>query len=194
METHDQATAVAEEEQAFARWMEAESRRLYSIAYAYLHQEADALEAVQETVSRAWSKRGSVRNPEYFTTWVTKILIRVCIDILHQRKLAAGVTLRQRLRGMAPSMVMPASSEASDLKLDVRQALEQLDTKYRHIVTLKYFCDMTIQDIAKLLRKPDGTIKTWLNKALKQLRKSSYLKVGEEERDYGGTCAEAEDA
>lgn len=194
MEAQDQtAAAVAKDEQAFAQWMEAESRRLYGIAYAYLHHEADALEAVQETVSRAWSKRESVRNPEYFTTWVTKILIRVCIDALHQRKRAAGLTMRQKASGQILSRSASPSSEESDLKLDVRRALEQLDTKYRHIVTLKYFCDMTIQDIAKLLRKPDGTIKTWLNKALKQLRNSRHLEAGEEERGGGEAYTGAED-
>ncbi|MNE87137.1 ECF RNA polymerase sigma factor SigW [compost metagenome] len=58
----------------------------------------------------------------------------------------------------------------SDRKLDMEQALDSVKLKYRQVLVLKYYRDMTLTEIAEVLDKPEGTVKTWLNKGLKQLR------------------------
>ncbi|MNC25650.1 RNA polymerase sigma factor SigV [compost metagenome] len=58
----------------------------------------------------------------------------------------------------------------SDRKLDMEQALDSVKLKYRQVLVLKYYRDMTLTEIAEVLGKPEGTVKTWLNKGLKQLR------------------------
>lgn len=56
-------------------------------------------------------------------------------------------------------------------RIDLERAMERMKKKYRHVVMLKYYQDMTTAEIAKVLQKPEGTIKTWLREGLKQLRK-----------------------
>ncbi|UUZ97751.1 sigma-70 family RNA polymerase sigma factor [Paenibacillus sp. P25] len=56
-------------------------------------------------------------------------------------------------------------------------AIERLAPKYRHVIILKYYQDMTLTEIAQLLERPEGTVKTWLNQALKALR-SDFGKEG----------------
>lgn len=58
----------------------------------------------------------------------------------------------------------------SDSRLDLHQAMLRLKPKYRHVLMLKYYQDMTLTDIAKVLDRPEGTVKTWLHQGLKQLR------------------------
>lgn len=58
----------------------------------------------------------------------------------------------------------------SSRKLEMLWAVEQVKPKYRHVLLLKYYNDMTLPEIAELLRKPEGTVKTWQHKGLKQLR------------------------
>lgn len=56
-------------------------------------------------------------------------------------------------------------------RLDLERAMSRLKPKYRHAVMLKYYQDMTTGEIAKVLNKPEGTIKTWMRQGLMQLRK-----------------------
>ena len=63
------------DQQEFADRTEAIKTRLYRTAYLYLGSEADALEAVDETVYRALRKLKQLQTPAFFETWITRILI-----------------------------------------------------------------------------------------------------------------------
>jgi RNA polymerase sigma-70 factor (ECF subfamily) len=140
-----------------------QKHRLFYIAYSYLKNEADALEAVQEATCRAYLKRKSLKDPERFAPWIIRILIHFCADE------------QKRKRKTLPLLHVPEKSDgqSGDIsgKLDLEMALEKLKPVYRHIVILKYMQDMTIAEIAAVMDRPESTIKTWLYKGLKQLRK-----------------------
>ncbi|MGF7032327.1 RNA polymerase sigma factor (sigma-70 family) [Paenibacillus mucilaginosus] len=57
-------------------------------------------------------------------------------------------------------------------QIRMEQAVGELQPNLRHVIMLKYDQDMTLAEIARLLKRPEGTVKTWLHKALKQLRRS----------------------
>jgi RNA polymerase sigma factor (sigma-70 family) len=149
--------------QAFIGLVSAQKRILYGIAYSYFRSEADALEMLQEATYRAWMKRKSLKDPERFAPWVTRILINCCKDELKRRKRLASV--KPVHTGSDGVMEM-----TSDRKLDMEQALDSVKLKYRQVLVLKYYRDMTLTEIAEVLGKPEGTVKTWLNKGLMQLR------------------------
>lgn len=137
------------------------SDQLYQIAYSYLGNRADALEALQETTCRAWIKRKTLKDPRAFKAWIIRILIYVCIDEQRRRKRSVPT----------PDEYMHESITETDTgRMEMLWALEQVKPKYRHVLLLKYYNDMTLGDIAELLNKPEGTIKTWQHKGLKQLR------------------------
>ncbi|MBZ5797734.1 helix-turn-helix domain-containing protein, partial [Burkholderia contaminans] len=70
---------------------------------------------------------------------------------------------QKRRRSQIPVLVTEGVGEmVSDSKLDMQQALTRLKTKYRQALLLRYYDDMTVPEIAKILGRSEGTIKTWL--------------------------------
>jgi len=160
------ATAgIKGDESALLKRIDADKDKMYGIAYSYMRNQADALEAVQETVCRVWIKRKTLREPKYFTTWMMRILITVCMDERKKQR-REYVTVDDR---MNHSLTDDIGDETA-IKIDMGERVKQLPNPYRMVVVLKYYRDLTITDIAELLEKPDGTIRTWLNKGLKLLR------------------------
>jgi len=149
------------DEEIFFKRLSGEHRKLYSIAFSYLRTEADALEAVQEASCRAWMKRKKLKDDHAFTPWVIRITINCCMDELRRKK---RVFPAEKLEEVS------AKEMKSNERIDLERAMDRMKQKYRHIVILKYYHDMTIVEIAKVLQKPEGTIKTWLREGLKQLR------------------------
>ncbi|WP_342481737.1 sigma-70 family RNA polymerase sigma factor [Paenibacillus sp. FSL L8-0340] len=139
--------------QAFIRLVSEQKKILYGIAFSYFRSESDALEMLQEATYRAWSKRKSLKDPERFAPWVTRILINCCNDELKRRKRL--VSVEPTNTGSTGVMEM-----TSDRKLDMEQALDSVKFKYRQVLVLKYYRDMTLTEIAEVLGKPEGTVKT----------------------------------
>ncbi len=170
------AQARAGDEGAFLELMGEARDRLLRIALAYLRSEEAALEAIQETTLRAYMKLGKLKEPAYFQTWLIRILMNVCIDEQKRRR-------RQR-----PAERLPEAPAAEfgmpgvDDRLRMEEAIAELEPKLRQVVILKYYDDMTLTEIARLLEKPEGTVKTWLNRALAKLR--AWMREGEA-RDEG---------
>lgn len=150
------------DDEALLRRIEIEKSKMYGIAFAYMRNEADALEAIQETVCRVWLKRRGLRDENYFTTWMIRILINVCMDERKKRKREKPSPADQLER-------MGTAQEPTE-RMGMAEEIAKLPPNYRMVIVLKYYRDMTITDIAELLEKPDGTIRTWLHKALKQMK------------------------
>lgn len=171
--------AVRGDDEALLQRINIDKHRMYGIAYSYMRNETDAMEAVQETVCRVWAKRRTLRDPKLFTTWIIRILIRVCMD---ERK------KKRREQPSDAAWLQQASTihaEDSAERLDLAKQLLVLPANYRMVIVLKYYRDMTIVEIAELLERPDGTIRTWLNKALRMLRSDMTVIKGENAHGQG---------
>lgn len=152
------------DEEAFFERLYVEHRKMYAIAFSYLRTETDALEVVQEASCRAWMKRKKLKDEQSFTPWLMRITINCCMDELRRKKRVVP----------AETLVEGAAQEMkSNERIDLERAMNRMKPRYRHAVILKYYQDMTTVEIAKVLRRPEGTVKTWLREGLKQLR--SYL-------------------
>ncbi|WP_308638412.1 sigma-70 family RNA polymerase sigma factor [Paenibacillus silvisoli] len=150
---------------AFYRLITQHKEKMYRIAYTYLRNEADALEAVQEATCRAYMQIRKLKEPAYFGSWVIRILMNYCADEVKKRS-------RRSSEPLASVQEQQAASGESALleRVVLESAVEQLDGNYRAVIQLKYYHDLTITEIARTLEKPEGTIKTWLHKALGGLR------------------------
>lgn len=152
------------DEEAFFNRLYVEHRKMYAIALSYLRSEADALEVVQEASCRAWMKRKKLKDEQAFTPWLIRITINCCMDELRRKK---------RVFPAEKLLEEAAQEMKSNERIDLERAMDRMKPRYRHAVILKYYQDMTTAQIAIVLQKPEGTVKTWLREGLKQLR--NYL-------------------
>ncbi|MDF2543689.1 MAG: polymerase subunit sigma-24 [Herbinix sp.] len=132
--------------------------RLYRIAYSYFYNEADAIEAVDETVYQAYRSIKKLKHPEYFKTWITRILINVCKKELKRKKKIALVD------------EMPEQASEEYDRLPLKEAILKLPDELRVIIYLRYFNDLTVVETADILQLPLGTVATRQRKALKLLK------------------------
>lgn len=153
------------EEMEFARRCEALKPRLYRTALLYLGGESQAADAVDEAIYKGFLARKKLRQPEYFTTWLTRILMNVC-----------NAELRRQRREQAVEELPETAQETFDA-LPLRQAVESLPPELRQVIVLRYFTGLTLAETAQALDLPPGTVSTRQRRALALLR----LELADEE-------------
>ncbi|QHS24600.1 sigma-70 family RNA polymerase sigma factor [Virgibacillus sp. MSP4-1] len=141
---------------------------LYKTALAYFKNENDAIEAVQEVTFRAYRKIKTLKEPAYFKTWIIRIMINYCNDQLRKKKRFTS----------KPVEMETIQTNDSHIKMELEDAMQLLDDRSRELLMLKYFHELKIKEIAQVLNRPEGTIKTWLNKALQSLKQVLDEKEG----------------
>ena len=140
--------------------------RLYRTAYLYLGNESDALEAVDEAVYQALRSLKQLKCPEYFESWLTRILVNECHKELRRRK------------RIVPMDVLPDTADSDEYdRLSLKDAIRRLPEELREVVILSFFSGYAQAETAEILRIPQGTVATRQRRALQLLR----LELGEEE-------------
>ena len=74
--------AIGGDADAFTRLMQSQLQSLYKTASAILRNDADAADAISDTILTCWEKKGQLKKPEFFRTWMTRILINKCKDMI----------------------------------------------------------------------------------------------------------------
>lgn len=162
------AKAIKGNDEALYELIDNNKEQLYKIAYSYFKNQQDSLEAIQETTFRAYKNIKKLKEPKYFKTWLIRILINYCIDEVKRNNRVLNIE----------KPVKALDKNNSDDKLTVDEAMETLKPKYKEIIVLKYFEDLTIREISDVIQIPEGTVKTRLSRALSSLRE--YLNRGED--------------
>nr|WP_239566055.1 sigma-70 family RNA polymerase sigma factor [Paenibacillus sacheonensis] len=171
MDTNEQAKAAkAGNSEAFLRLLEGSKERLYRIALAYLHQEADALDAVQEATCRAFQSLRKLKEPSHFETWMVRIVLNACADEYKKRRRRGPEAWLEKTGTAGIAGAAIAFSDASDTRVSLRQLVDGLPREQKEIIILKYYQQLTVTEVAAVLECPEGTVKTRLHKALVTLR------------------------
>lgn len=151
--------AIKREEQAFLSVIHLHKETLYRTAFAFLKNEHDAIEAVQEVTVRAYKKIHTVKEPNYLKTWLVRIMMNYCQDQLRLKK---RYTSSEQLQEMGTS--------ENYIQLEIEEALATLPAQEQRLIHLMYFQDTKIKDIAIVENIPEGTVKSRLHKTLRTLR------------------------
>lgn len=159
--------AIAGDDEAFLLIMQQHKDALYRTAFAFLKNEHDALEAIQEVTYRAYKKIHTVKEPSYVKTWLTRIMMNYCQDQLKKKKRFIDVTT------IAETSTGPHTDQ-----LELQDALDALSEKEQQLVYMKYFQNTKIKDIAVMENIPEGTVKSRLHKIMKTLRQHLTEKGG----------------
>lgn len=152
--------AIKGDEQAFLSIMHEHKLSLYKTALAYLKNKDEAIEAIQEVTFRAYQNIKTLREPSYVKTWLIRIMINYCQDYIKKNN---RVTFDDEY-------ISQLGTNEDYNYIEIEEAMSRLDDTQRQLLHLKYFHDIKIKEIAIMWNRPEGTVKTWLNKALRSLR------------------------
>lgn len=137
---------------------------LYKTAFLYIKDEEEAVEVCQETVYKAIINLHKLKNPKYFKTWITRILINNVNDRNRsQSKIIYDIKVLEEIEDI--------SYEKLEEKIDLYNAIDILEEKFKTPIILQYFQDMTIKEIADVLECNENTIKTYIKRGKKKLYK-----------------------
>lgn len=187
--------------QAFIRLMEENRQSMLKVAKSFLNSEQDVADAMQESILTCYEKLDSLKNPQYFKTWLIRIVINKCRDILRQNRevLPAGDFSGQaagsgnaRDKGDAPgrggfvkngtvsaeNAAGLAAEDTNYAEVEFRELLSRIDEKYRTILVLYYVEGFRTGEIAELLDLNENTVKSRLLRARKQFAKEYQNKEG----------------
>jgi RNA polymerase sigma-70 factor (ECF subfamily) len=162
---------VAEEERAGMRavaFRELAHEHLdasYRLASVILGNPVDAQDATHDAFVQAWRRWSTLRDPAKFGPWFDRILVNTCRDRLRR-------TSRWRTEDLSPDLAA-AVGDATNQVIDrdvLGEALAALSPDHRVVVVLRFYRDLTAEDIARLLAIPAGTVHSRLHHALKRLR------------------------
>lgn len=134
---------------------------MYHVAKTLLREDADCADAIQEAIVSAFTKLHTLRRDEYAKTWLTRILINECYDILRNQKHLVSIE----------EQAIPDREETRGDYSDLYEALEQLPEEMRICVTLFYMEGYSIREIASILEVKENTVKSRLSRAKARLRR-----------------------
>lgn len=142
----------------FAKRVEVIRKKLYQIAFTYLGSESMAVDAVDEAVYKALCNKRKLIHPEYFNTWITRILINECNNELRRQK------------RLLPLNELPESATPEFDLLPLKEAVRLLPKELKDVIILRFFVGCTVYETAQTLQIPIGTVSSRQRKALQILR------------------------
>lgn len=147
------------DEQAFVELMQRHREDMYRTALAVLMNDEDVADAIQDTILVCWEKLKFLRKAEYFKTWLIRILLNKCYDI------------RRKNIPHVPFESIPETGANDIYNLELKEALGQLDEKYRVIIMLYYGDQLKVDEIAQILHMNKSTIQTRLQRGRDHIRR-----------------------
>lgn len=154
------------DDKAFLKIFQRYEEELYRIAYLYVKNKEDALDIIQETAYRSFKNFNSIKNVEYFKTWLTKITINCSIDYIRKSKKVVQLIPEYEEN-------VEYYDEDVDIKLTLDQLMDTLDENEKSVIILKYYYEYTFKEISEILEIPLGTGKSILYRALSKLREKA---------------------
>lgn len=155
--------------------------RAYRTARLILLDPADAEDATGDAALSAWRRFGELRDPDRFEAWFGRILVNACRDRLRARRHRTIPVdwIETAPRGLPAE---PDPAEATVRRDALRGAFRELSPEHREVVALRFYADLTVEQIAERTGARPGTVKSRLHYALRQLRASVEANARRDER------------
>ena len=136
----------------------------FRLAYGMLFDREAAQDAVQEATLHAWRKLSNLKPGTELRPWFLAIVANQCRDV-------SGAKWWSVLKfATAPEPQTPGWEESVVIGADLRAALRRLPFDQREVLVLRYYGDLSVNDIASIVRIPAGTVKSRINRGVAALR------------------------
>ncbi len=149
------------DQEAFVQLMQDHMQSMYKTAWVYLKRDEDVADAIQETILNCYEKLHTLKHPKYFKTWMIRILVNECNNILRNRRDYLDIQDMQEQGRM---------EQAYD-RSEWQCLLEMLDEKYGIVLLMHYCEEMSVREIAQSLGIRQNTVLTRLRRGRQQLRR-----------------------
>ncbi len=144
---------------AFVDLMEKHKTGLYKVAKSYLSSEEDVADVMQETVLSVYEHIQELKSVSYFKTWMTRILINHCKDLLRQQK-----------RYLVSDQLPENTQEAPESDREFYRLVGELPEDYRAVFLLYYGEGFHTREIAQILDMNENTVKSKLRRGRDRLK------------------------
>ena len=151
--------------EAFIQLIQQYELILYRTAKRLGLKDEDIADLLQETVMIAFEKIATLKKGQYFNTWICRILLNNSYRFMKKNKPLAAMD----------ETVLNNLSHQDFLSLELDDALNSLDDNHRIALTLYYVNSFTTKEISEFLHESEGTIKSRISRAKKQLKNTYYL-------------------
>lgn len=148
--------------QAFCLLIDENRLKMYKTAKAILNNEDDVCDAIQEALVSAYTNINKLNESKYFSTWIIRILINKCYDIIAKNKKVGNVVDIDE----AQEVKSYDSYESDSI---VNKVLNEIDEDLKEITILYYYDGFSIKEISEMVKIPEGTVKSRLSRAREKL-------------------------
>ncbi len=157
--------AVNGDMDSFIKLLDPIKENLYKVSFMYLQNENDTLDCVHEAIIKAIKSLKTLKNPQYFNAWMTRITINVCKDYIKKNSKVTLVDIRD-----FESNLIIEDDKNSFEDYNIITSLDKLSEKERELIVMRYLDDKSLKDISDEINIPLGTVKSRINRTLKKLK------------------------
>lgn len=133
---------------------------VYRLAMLHSKNKEESEDAFQEVFLKLCNHQNSITSEEHLKAWLIRVTINQCRSM--------AVTVWNQRRVSLDELPEPAVEEKEDYS-EVYDAVKRLPDKYKQVIHLFYFEELTISEIANILHKKEATVKTWMSRGKKML-------------------------
>lgn len=169
------------DKEAFISIINEHLQMMYKVAKTRLTSEEDIGDAIQETILSAYKSICVLKNTSYFKTWLIKILINKCNDIISKNKKVIYVEDYYESIENEDSLEDKDSIEEN---IVFNETLNSLDESYKTVIVLYYVSGFNTREISEILKEKEGTIKFRLSRARQKLKEIYLKSYNEENRNF----------
>jgi RNA polymerase sigma-70 factor (ECF subfamily) len=156
------------DKEALVELIMAQKSDYYKLAYVYLKNKEDALDAMEDMIIGVYENIDTLKNEAVFYSWSKTILVNCCKKVLRERSRVVSIdTVKEQS--------YEDNLEERNNKIVLDEYLSELQESHQEIIRLRYLLDLDYQSIANLLKIPLGTVKSRL-----------YYGVGVLQKKFGG--------
>lgn len=177
---------LAGDSEAFRVIVENHKRLVAHIVFRMVRRDADREDICQDVFVKVYRNLSGFKNESRLSTWIARIAHNTCLNFLEKKKPVLHGDLspeeNEGIETVASDGLDPAQlAQASDLSQRLSGEIAKLPAHFRSILTLYHLEEMTYSEISDLLQLPDGTVKSYLFRARRMLKKRLLARYSMEE-------------
>lgn len=166
--------------ESFEKLIEAHQLKVYNISLKMLKNEQDAFDASQDALLKAFKYIGKFKEEASFSTWLYRITVNVCLDMLKKRKDSYNTLSLEQQISLKDNEVQVQFEDKkqnvlndvlkSEQKKALYEAIDKLSAEHKKMIVLRDIEGFSYEEIAKITNKNLGTVKSKINRARASLK------------------------